>query len=123
MTAKIRILIASALTICSCKNLSTISHSTTDILRTSTLHYDSIIIDRQTLTTYSHDTVYVDRWQTEYRYRLHTDTLHHYHTDTVCTTIYKEAPNKNYDMLPWVMVGVVVLIVGVVIKAKILRNP
>lgn len=80
------VIIATTLTICSCKNLSTISHSTTDTLRTTTLHYDSIIIDRQTLTTYNHDTVYVDRYQTEYRYRTHIDTIYRSYTDTVYTT-------------------------------------
>ena len=82
---------------------------------------DSVIIDRYTTTENKGDTVLVDRLTTEYRYRLSTDTLHNYHTDTITVTIVKEASNKNYDMLPWVMV--VVLIVGVVIKAKILRNP
>ncbi|MBO7226822.1 MAG: hypothetical protein J6V33_04495 [Bacteroidales bacterium] len=81
------VIIATTLTICSCKTLSThTSGYTADTLRTTTLHYDSIIIDRQTLTTYSHDTVYVDRWQTEYRYRTHIDTIYRSYTDTVYTT-------------------------------------
>ena len=88
MRTKVRLLalVATTLAICSCKNLSTATHSTTDTLRTTTLHYDSIFIDRQTLTTYSHDTVYVDRYQTEYRYRTHIDTIYRSYTDTVYTT-------------------------------------
>ena len=81
------IIIAIALTICSCKTLSTHTYDyTTDTLHITTLHYDSIFIDRQTLTTYSHDTVYVDRYQTEYRYRTHIDTIYRSYTDTVYTT-------------------------------------
>ena len=117
MKKHLLIIIATTLTICSCKTLSTHSIGyTADTLHIKTLHYDSIFIDRQTLTTYSHDTVYVDRRQTEYRYRLHTDTMHHYHTDTICTTIYKEIPDKSYDMLPWVIVGIVVLVGGIMRK-------
>ena len=116
MKVYLLIVIATTLTICSCKTLSTHTTGyTADTLHIKTLHYDSIFIDRQTLTTYSHDTVYVDRWQTEYHYRLHTDTLHHYHTDTVCTTIYKEIPDKSYDMFPWIIV-VVVLVTGIMRK-------
>ena len=110
------IIVAKTLMICSCKTLSTHTIGyTADTLHIKTLHYDSIFIDRQTLTTYSHDTVYVDRWQTEYRYRLHTDTMHHYHTDNVCTTIYKEAPNKSNEVFPLVIV--VVVLVGVVLRS------
>ena len=110
MKKHLLIIIATTLTICSCKTLSTHSIGyTADTLHIKTLHYDSIFIDRQTLTTYSHDTVYVDRRQTEYRYRLHTDTMHRYHTDTVCTTIYKKAPNNSNEVFPWVIVGVVLM--------------
>ena len=113
------VIVATTLTICSCKTLSTHTIGyTSDTLHIKTLHYDSIFIDHQTLTTYSHDTVYVDRWQTEYRYRLHTDTLHNYHTDTITITIVKEASNKNYDMLPWVIIGVV-LVGGQLVKKQI----
>ena len=116
MKKHLLIIVATTLTICSCKTLSTHTIGyTADTLHIKTLHYDSIFIDRQTLTTYSHDTVYVDRWQTEYRYRLHTDTMHHYHTDTVCTTIYKEAPNNSNEVFPWVIV--VVVLVGVVLRS------
>ena len=97
--------------------LSFVVYHSSDTLHIKTLHYDSIFIERQTLTTYSHDTVYVDRWQTEYRYRLHTDTMHHYHTDTVCTTIYKEAPDNSNEVFPWVIV-VVVLVGGLLMHKR-----
>ena len=118
MKKHLLIIIATILTICSCKTLSThtIGYSA-DTLHIKTLHYDSIFIDRQTLTTYSHDTVYIDRWQTEYRYRLHIDTMHRYHTDTVCTTIYKEAPNNSNEVFPWVIV-VVVLVGGLLMHER-----
>ena len=87
MKKHLLIIIAIALTICSCKTLSTHTYGyTADTLYITTLHYDSIFIDRQTFTTYSHDTVYVDRWQTEYRYRTHIDTVYRSNTDTVYTT-------------------------------------
>ena len=110
------IIVATTLTICSCKTLSTHTIGyTADTLHIKTLHYDSIFIDRQTLTTYSHDTVYVDRWQTEYRYRLDTDTMHHYHTETVKITITEEAPDNSNEVFPWVIV--VVVLVGVVLRS------
>ena len=118
MKKHLLIIVATTLTICSCKTLSTHTTGyTSDTLHIKTLHYDSIFIERQTLTTYSHDTVYVDRWQTEYRYRLHTDTMHHYHTDTVCTTIYKEAPDNSNEVFPWVIV-VVVLVGGLLMHKR-----
>ena len=113
MTTKIRILtfIATTLTICSCKNLSTASHSTTDTLRITTLHYDSIFIDRQTLTTYSHDTVYVDRYQTEYRYRTHIDTIYRSYTDTVytTTTLPPEKPPPTNLKYPIIVLFLIIL--------------
>ena len=116
MKKHLLIIVATTLTICSCKTLSTHTTGyTADTLHIKTLHYDSIFIDRQTLTTYSHDTVYVDRWQTEYRYRLDTDTMHHYHTDTVKITITEEAPNNSNEVFPWVIV--VVVLVGVVLRS------
>ena len=75
--------------------------------------YDSVIIDRYTTTETKGDTVLVDRLTTEYRYRLRTDTMHHYHTDNVCTTIYKEAPDNSNEVFPWVIIGVV--LVGMVL--------
>ena len=97
--------------------------STKDTVYIAQRQYDSVMIDRYTTTETKGDTVLVDRLTTEYRYRLRTDTLHLYHTDTTVKTTYKEAPTKSRETLQWVMVGVVVLIVGDVIKAKILRNP
>jgi uncharacterized protein YcfL len=110
------LIITAALLLTSCRS-SKQAIRTTDTVYIAKYHYDSIFIDRQTLTTYSHDTVYVDRWQTEYRYRLHTDTMHHYHTDTVCTTIYKEAPNNSNEVFPWVIV-VVVLVGGLLMHER-----
>ena len=106
----------------SCRSTKEVTHGA-DTVYIAQRQYDSVMIDRYTTTETKGDTVLVDRLTTEYRYNLSTDTLHNYHTDTITVTIVKEASNKNYDMLPWVMVGVVVLIVGVVIKAKILCNP
>jgi uncharacterized protein YcfL len=114
---KKHLLITAALLLTSCRS-SKQAIRTTDTVYIAKYHYDSIFIDHQTLTTYSHDTVYVDRWQTEYRYRLHTDTLHNYHTDTITITIVKEASNKNYDMLPWVIIGEV-LVGGQLVKKQI----
>ena len=84
---------------------------------------DSVMIDRYTTTETKGDTVFVDRLTTEYRYCLLTDTLYLYHTDTVVKNTHKDVSAKSRETLQWVMVGVVVLVVGDVIKAKILRNP
>ena len=120
MKKHLLIITALFLSATSCRSTKEVTHRA-DTVYIAQRQYDSVIIDRYTTTENKGDTVLVDRLTTEYRYRLSTDTLHNYHTDTITVTIVKEASNKNYDMLPWVMV--VVLIVGVVIKAKILRNP
>ena len=120
MKKHLLIITALFLSATSCRSTKEVTHRA-DTVYIAQRQYDSVIIDRYTTTETKGDTVLVDRLTTEYRYRLSTDTLHNYHTDTITVTIVKEASNKNYDMLPWVMV--VVLIVGVVIKAKILRNP
>jgi hypothetical protein len=60
--------------------------------------------------------VYVDRLKTEYRYRLKTDTLHHYHIDTVCTTIAKQAPDQKSKTPIVLMVIVVVVAIVLVIS-------
>ena len=114
---KKHLLITAALLLASCRTDKEILH-TTDTVFIAKYHYDSVIIDRYTTTENKGDTVLVDRLTTEYRYRLHTDTMHHYHTDTVCTTIYKEAPDKGYDMLPWIIIGVV-LVGGQLVKKQI----
>jgi uncharacterized lipoprotein NlpE involved in copper resistance len=102
----------SATSCCSTKDITHIK----DTVYIAHRQYDSVIIDRYTTTETKGDTVLVDRLTTEYRYRLSTDTLHNYHTDTITITIVKEASNKNYDMLPWVIVGIIALILGVVSK-------
>ena len=105
---KRHLLLTTALLLAPCRTDKEILH-TADTVYIAQHHYDSVMIDRYTTTETKGDTVFVDRLKTEYRYRLHTDTMHHYHTDTVCTTIYKEAPDKSYDMLPWIIVGVVLM--------------
>ena len=108
---KKHLLITAALLLASCRTDKEILH-TTDTVYIARHHYDSVIIDRYTTTENKGDTVLVDRLKTEYRYRLRTDTLYLYHTDTIVKTTYKEAPIKSRETLQWVMVGVVVLIVG-----------
>ena len=99
----------------SCRSTKEVSHRA-DTVYIAQRQYDSVMIDRYTTTETKGDTVLVDRLTTEYRYRLRTDTLHNYHTDTITVTIVKEASNKNYDMLPWVILGIIALILGVVSK-------
>ena len=105
-------LMAAALLLASCRTDKEILH-TTDTVYIARHHYDSVMIDRYITTETKGDTVFVDRLKTEYRYRLHIDTMHRYHTDTVCTTIYKEAPNNSNELFPWVIIGVV--LVGMVL--------
>jgi len=87
------LIITLALLSASCRSTKEVSHRA-DTVYIAQRQYDSVMIDRQTAIVMSHDTVFVDRLQTEYRYRLKTDTLHHYHTDTICTTI---AENKSAE--------------------------
>ena len=94
-------LIAAALLLASCRTDKEILH-TTDTVYIARHHYDSVMIDCYITTETKGDTVFVDRLKTEYRY----------HTDTVCTTIYKEAPNKSNEVFPLVIVVVVLVLVG-----------
>ena len=105
---KRHLLLTTALLLASCRTDKEILH-TADTVYIAQHHYDSVMIDRYTTIDTKGNIVFVDRLKTECRYRLHTDTMHRYHTDTVCTTIYKEAPDKSYDMLPWIIVGVVLM--------------
>ena len=103
----------------SCRSTKEVSHRA-DTIYIAQRHYDSVIIDRYTTTETKGDTVLVDRLTTEYRYRLRTDTLYLYHTDTVVKTIHKDVSAKSYNMRPWVIVGVVVM--GVIIRKQIMKN-
>ena len=114
MKKHLLIITALFLSATSCRNTKEVTHRA-DTVYIAQRQYDSVMIDRYTTTETKGDTVFVDRLTTEYRYRLHTDTMHHYHTDTVCTTIYKEIPDKSYDMFPWIIV-VVVLVTGIMRK-------
>ena len=67
----------------------------TDTVYISKQQYDSVFIDRQSATTTSGDTVFVNRMQTEYRYKLKTDTLHLHHTDTIVQTIHNKTPPEK----------------------------
>ena len=87
------LIITLALLLASCRSTKEVSHRA-DTVYIAQRQYDSVMIDRQTAIVMSHDTVYVDRWQTEYRYRLRTDTLHHYHTDTIVSTTTTPPPEK-----------------------------
>ena len=122
MKKHLLIIIATTLTICSCKTLSThtIGYSA-DTLHIKTLHYDSIFIDRQTLTTYNHDTVYVDRYQTEYRYRTHIDTIYRSYTDTVYTSTSlppEKPPPTNFKYL----LVVLCLILSFIFLFRLIRS-
>ena len=91
---KKHLLITAVLLLASCRSSKEVSHRA-DTIYIAQHRYDSVMIDRYTTTATKGDTVYVDRLQTEYRYRLRTDTLHHYHSDTVQTTITPTPPSEK----------------------------
>ena len=109
------LLITAALLLASCRSSKEILH-TTDTVYIARHHYDSVMIGRYTNTENKGDTVLVDRLTTEYRYRMRTDTLHLYHTDTIVKTTYKEAPTKSRETLQWVTFGLMVLVLGIMRK-------
>ena len=112
---KRHLLLTTALLLASCRTDKEILH-TADTVYIAQHHYDSVMIDRYTTIDTKGNIVFVDRLKTECRYRLHTDTMHRYHTDTVKVIITDKAPNKSYDMLLWVIVGIVVLVGGIMRK-------
>ena len=119
MKKHLLIITALFLSATSCRNTKEVSHRA-DTVYIAQRQYDSVMIDRYTTTETKGDTVFVDRLTTEYRYRLRTDTLYLYHTDTVVKTIHKDVSAKSYNMRPWVIVGVVVM--GVIIRKQIMKN-
>ena len=119
MKKHLLIITALCLSATSCRSTKEVSHRA-DTVYIAQRQYDSVIIDRYTTTETKGDTVLVDRLTTEYRYRLSTDTLYLYHTDTVVKTIHKDVSAKSYNMRPWVIVGVVVM--GVIIRKQIMKN-
>ena len=112
---KRHLLLTTALLLAPCRTDKEILH-TADTVYIARHHYDSLMIDRYTTTETKGDTVLVDRLTTEYRYRLRTDTLHLYHTDTIVKTTYKEAPTKSRETLQWVTFGLMVLVLGIMRK-------
>ena len=119
MKKHLLIITALCLSATSCRSTKEVSRRADTVYIAQRL-YDSVIIDRYTTTETKGDTVLVDRLKTEYRYRLRTDTLYLYHTDTVVKTIHKDVSAKSYNMRPWVIVGVVVM--GVIIRKQIMKN-
>ena len=113
------IITALCLSATSCRSTKEVSHRADTVYIAQRL-YDSVFVDRQCTVTSVHDTVFIDRLKTEYRYRLRTDTLYLYHTDTVVKTTHKDVSAKSYNMRPWVIVGVVVM--GVIIRKQIMKN-
>ena len=112
---KRHLLLTTALLLAPCRTDKEILH-TADTVYIARHHYDSLMIDRYTTTENKGDTVLVDRLTTEYRYRLRTDTLHLYHTDTIVKTTYKEAPTKSRETLQWVTFGLMVLVLWIMRK-------
>ena len=84
----------------------------TDTVYISKQQYDSVFIDRQSATTTSGDTVFVNRMQTEYRYKLKTDTLHLHHTDTIVQTIRNKTPPENDHTAIWITAALTALAMG-----------
>ena len=111
---KKHLLITAVLLLASCRSSKEVSHRA-DTIYIAQHRYDSVMIDRYTTTETNGDTVLVDRLTTEYRYRLLTDTLHLYHTDTVVKIMSKEVPTERCDTLKWIALGLMVLVVGLVV--------
>ena len=84
----------------------------TDTVYISKRQYDSVFIDRQSTTSTIGDTVFVNRMQTEYRYKLKTDTLHLHHTDTIVHTIGNKTPPENNHTAIWITATLTALALG-----------
>lgn len=109
--------IAFCLCISSCSSGREVAH-TTDTLYIAQRQYDSVVVDRQTSVAITRDTVFIHKFNTEYRYRSKTDTLHHHHTDTVVKTIVKQAPAEKSETHLWPMVGLVALAAGWIVGRR-----
>ena len=114
MKKHLLIITALCLSATSCRSTKDVTHIK-DTVYIAQRQYDSVMIDRYTTTETNGDTVLVDRLTTEYRYRLLTDTLHLYHTDTVVKIMSKEVPTERCDTLQWIALGLMVLVVGLVV--------
>ena len=92
--------IAFCLCISSCSSGREVAH-TTDTLYIAQRQYDSVVVDRQTSVAITRATVFIHKFNTEYRYRSKTDTLHHHHTDTVVKTIVKREDHRGLLLWQW----------------------
>ena len=124
----------SLLTVYSCSTSRHVSglveHTSTDTLSLSQMQYDSIYIFQDRLLDRSRDTVYLRDVSIEYRYRLHRDTIHEVHHDSipyqVTVTEVKEItrPLTFFDHLTrftfWFAVGA--LLTFLFIKIKLTPN-
>lgn len=107
--------IAFCLCISSCSSSREVAH-TTDTLYIAQRQYDSVVVDRQTSVAITRDTVFIHKFNTEYRYRSKTDTFHHHHTDTVVKTIVKRVPPTSRGS-PWI-IAVAVALAAVTVAGK-----
>ena len=105
------IITALCLSATSCRSTKEVSHRA-DTVYIAQRQYDSVFIDRQSATTTSGDTVFVNRMQTEYRYKLKTDTLHLHHTDTIVQTIRNKTPPENDHTAIWITAALTALAMG-----------
>ena len=122
----------SALVLTGCatrRQLQVVDRITHDTLYQSNVHYDSIYIFQDRQLDRSRDTVYLRDVSIEYRYRLHRDTIHEAHHDSipyqVTVTGVKEItrPLSIFDHLThftfWLVVGaLLLLIIRVIIRLK-----
>ena len=123
----------SALVLTGCatrRQLQVVERTSVDTVYLSNVQYDSIYIFQDRQLDRSRDTVYLRDVSIEYRYRLHRDTIHEVHHDTipyqVTVTEVKEItrPLTFFDHLTrftfWFAVGA--LLTFLFIKIKLTPN-
>ena len=109
------IITALCLSATSCRSTKEVSRRA-DTVYIAQRQYDSVVVDRQTSVAITRDTVFIHKFNTEYRYRSKTDTLHHHHTDTVVKTIVKSVPPTSRGS-PWI-IAVAVALAAVTVAGK-----
>lgn len=84
--------------------------------------YDSVFILRETSVSALHDTIFISRDNTEYRYRFVHDTVSVVHTDTipyrVTVTQVREVPRKRTLLDKTAYTGMAILLISTTLKLK-----
>ena len=100
-TLRLIVCIASAIVLTGCKSVEVVEVERVnhDTLYMSKLIHDSVIVTDSVVLKEKGDTVWFEKWHTQWRERIVRDTVHHHHLDSVPVPYPVEKPVEK--QLTW----------------------